>query len=191
MHKKIDIQELDIPKDDIECWERYTKLHWVYDLSRLLDAQNIKWSPYSVGELIHAEPNMILYSDKNYQIDSGQIYLKKPNGNHLFTELYIAKGEIKLIRHINPETGEELPTLSGEIQLRLSAFTSLHLHKFTGVFTAETWTNDIFRIRLCPHADINYETNQEVIKLVKRIYKKIDVNINGLTDQVLQETFAS
>ena len=51
MQKKTDIQEFDIPKDDIECWDRYPRHRWVYDLSRLLDSQHISWSPFITNEL--------------------------------------------------------------------------------------------------------------------------------------------
>jgi hypothetical protein len=67
----------------------------------------------------------------------------------------------------------------------------LYFQKFTGVITAETYANEIFRIRLRPLIDIANETNQEVIKLIKRIYKRTDITLSGLTDRVLHETLAS
>jgi hypothetical protein len=109
----------------------------------------------------------------------------------MYTELYIVKGEIKKARHINPETGKELDSLNGEIELRLNAFTTLHFQKFTGVITAETCANEIFRIRLRPYTTLDTETNQEVIKLIKRIYKKTDITLSGLTDRALHETLTS
>lgn len=44
-------KEIDFPQDDVECWDRYPKHRWVYDLSRLLDTQNIKWSPFETSSL--------------------------------------------------------------------------------------------------------------------------------------------
>jgi hypothetical protein len=191
MHRKTDTQEFDIPKDDIECWERYPKHRWVYELSRLLDAQSIKWSPYEVDTLPNRELNIELFSRKTLVRQPGYIYMKKSEGRHMFTEMYITKGEIKLMRHIDPVTKEELPSLIGEVELRLSAFVTLYFQKFTGVVGVETYSNEIFRIQLRPHVDISLEANQEVVKLAKRIYKKSDVTAVGLTDRATHETLAS
>lgn len=168
MHRKTDIQELYIPKDDIECWIRYPKYHWVYDLSRLLDAQNIKWSPFETDALSDKEINIRLQSEPGY------IYIKKPGGQQTITELYIVKGEIKLMRHIDPITYKELSFFYGEISLRLNSFVTLYFQKFTGVINIEMWSNEISKIQLKPFNDIKFETNQSIIKLIKRIYKKIE-----------------
>jgi hypothetical protein len=191
MHKKTDTNDLDIPKDDIDCWERYSKHRWVYDLSRLLDAQNIKWSPFEVDGLPDRELNIKLETNRTVIRQPGFIYIKKPEGRHTFTEMYLIKGEIKLMRHVDPDTGRELESLFGEVELRLNAFATLYFQKFTGVITAETYANEIFRIRLSTFVDTSRETNLEVIKLVKRIYKKNEVIVHGLTDRALQETLAS
>jgi len=191
MHRKTDTQELDIPKDDIECWERYPKHRWIYEMSRLFDAQNIKWSPYEVESLPDRELNIDLMSSKTSVRQPGYIYTKKPEGRHIYTELYVTKGEIKLMRHIDPETGKVLGSLIGEVELRLNAFVTLYFQKFTGVITAETYANEIFRIRLRPYFSTSLETDQDVIKLIKRIYKRTDITLSGLTDRVLHETLAS
>lgn len=191
MHRKTDTLEFDIPEDDIECWNRYPKHRWVYELSRLLDAQSIKWSPYEVPELPDRELSIQLESNKVYIRQPGFIYTKKPMGQHMFTELYITKGEIRLMRHIDPNTQKELPSLNGEVELRLNAFITLYFQKFTGIMCAETISNEIFRIRLRPYVDISKETNQEVIKLAKRIYKKSEHIVIGLADRTSHEILAS
>jgi hypothetical protein len=191
MHRKTDTIEFDIPKDDIECWERYPKHRWVYELSRLLDAQSIKWSPYEVDSLPNRELNIDMVSRKALVRQPGYIYMKKSEGQHMLTEMYITKGEIKLMRHIDPITKKELPSLIGEVELRLNAFVTLYFQKFTGVVGVETNANEIFRIQLRPYVDINVETNQEVVKLAKRIYKKTDVTVFGLADRAIHETLAS
>ncbi len=177
MHKKTDTQELDIPEDDIECWERYPKHHWVYELSRLLDSQNIKWSPYEVEGLPERELNIKLVSNKTLVRQSGFIYIKRPEGPHLFTEVYITKGEIKLMRHVELRKQEEVLTLNGEVELRINAFVTLYFQKFTGVMGIETYSNEIYRIQLRSYLDVISELNQDVIKLLKRIYKKISLHV--------------
>lgn len=190
MQKKTDMHDLDIPTDDIECWERYPKHRWVYDLSRLLDAQNIKWSPFELPDM-QREINMRLESNTPVIKQPGMIYIKPPEGRHMFTEVYIAKGEVKHMRHIDPKTGKELPSLIGEVELRLSAFITLHFVRFTGVITAETYNNEIHRIQLRPKSDLGQEENSNIVKLAKRIYKKTEITLSGLTDRTLHATLAS
>lgn len=191
MHKKTDTQEFDIPRDDIECWNRYPKHRWVYELSRLLDSQNIKWSPFEADGLPDRELNIDMFSEKTLVRQPGYIYVKKPEGPHLFTEVYITKGEIKLMRHVELRKQEELPNLIGEVELRLNAFITLYFQKFTGVMATETYSNEIFRIQLRPYLDTSLEANQEVIKLIKRIYKKTDITVSGLKTEILHESLAS
>jgi len=190
MHKKTDIQDLDIPKDDIECWERYPKHHWVYDLSRLLDAQNIKWSPYETESLPDRELNMSLETSQTCVRQPGYIFVKKPNLEATITEVYVTKGEIKLMRHIDSLTRKELPGINGEIELRISAFVTIYFQKFTGVISVESLGSDIYSMRLKPYSDLSQETNAEVIKLIKRMFKKTETVI-GLKDRALHESLAS
>lgn len=190
MHKKTDILDLDIPKDDIECWERYPKHHWVYDLSRLLDAQNIKWSPYEVTSLPDRELNMRLETDQTCIRQPGYIFVKRPDLPVTITEVYITKGEIKLMRHLDALTKKELQGLIGEIELRISAFVTIYFQKFTGVISVESLGPDIYSMRLKPYSELSQETNAEVIKLIKRIFKKTETVI-GLKDRALHESLAS
>lgn len=173
MNKKIDTQELDIPEDDINCWSRYPKHRWVYEMSRLLDSQNIKWSPFEIDELSDLELNIKLFTNKIILRRPGFIYVKRPEGSHLFTEVYIIKGEIKLMRHVELRSQTETLALNGEVELRINAFITLYFQKFTGVLGIETYSNEIHRIQLRSYLDIISELNQDVIKLTKRIYKKI------------------
>ena len=191
MHRKTDTLELDIPTDDIECWERYPKHRWVYDLSRLLDAQNIKWSPYKTDTLRDKVVNMYLNSQKNISYETSHIYIKSPEGNHILTEAYITKGEIKLTRHIDKRTCLEIQEFMGNIELRINAFVSMHFQKFTGIITIESIGNDIMSIRLLPYTELNINASADIIKLTKRIYKKTDLTLSGLADQVIHETIAS
>lgn len=189
MNKKTFLKDLDIPQDDDDCWVRYPKHRWVYEATRLLDSQNIHWS-LSQTELENcAIKNINLKSKNSYH--PGQIYIKTQEGRQLFTEVFIVRGEIKHIRHIDPSSGEVLKELIGEIELRINAFVTLHFQKFTGIITTETFSNDIYRIQLRPQSDLGQESNSEIIRLLKRIYKKSDITINGLTDRVFHETLAS
>ncbi len=191
MHKRPDTQELNIPRDDVECWERYPKHRWVYDLSRLLDAQNIKWSPYKTDLLKDREINIFLDTYNNIEYEPGYIYINSPHGIHVITEVYITKGEIKLARYIDKDTNTEIQDTIGNIELRINAFISMHFLKFTGIITIESIGNDIISIRLRPYSEFGLNVNPDIARLTKRIYKKTDITVNGLTDQVLHETLAS
>lgn len=185
MHKRTDTFDLDIPKDDIDCWERYPRHRWVYELSRLLDIQNIKWSPYEVISLPERELNIDLISEKPLVRQPGYIYVNKPQGQCIISEIFIIKGEIKEFRQFDYITHNELDSTIGEVELRINAFVTLHFQKFTGVISIETHSNELFRIRLKPFVDPVTETNIDIIKLIRRIYKKIDTTFNGPSDQVL------
>lgn len=170
---------LDIPKNDIECWERYPKQHWVYDLSRLLDAQNIKWSPYKTNLCTQPVVNMDLtHVNKLNDTLQGCIYIQPYTDISLKTEVFIIKGEIKLIRHVNSLTNTELDHVIGEIELRINAFITLYFQRFTGVITITTIKNDIYSISLKPldTSCSNYPIEAE--KLIRKIYKKHEDVIN-------------
>lgn len=189
MNKKLVLKDLDIPASDIDCWERYPKHRWVYESTRLLDSQNIPWSLFCTKTHDSAVKCIDIDSTEPYK--TGEIFVKTPHGIHMLTEVFIVKGEIKHIRHIDPKTREIQSQLIGEIELRLNAFVTLHFQKFTGVITAETYSNEIYRISLKSQSDLGQETNVEIIKLLKRIYKKTDLTLSGLSDQVFQVSLAS
>jgi hypothetical protein len=192
MHKKTDIHDLDIPIDDIECWDKYPKHRWVYDMSRLLDAQNIKWSPFKTDALGDQVVNMYLHSEKAVVYMPAWIYINNPVGKQILSEVYIVKGEIRHIRYVDNTSKQIILDNVGDIELRISAFVSMHFQKFTGVITTETVGTDIYAIRLRPIPELALVANTEVSKLIKRIYKKNDVvHINGLTDQQLHEVLVS
>ena len=182
--RKVDIHNLNIPLDDIDCWTRYPRHHWVYDLSRLLDAQGLKWSPFATENNKDKIPNLILESNAHVSYNSGYIYTSMPVADKKITEVFLLKGEIKHIRHTDSSN------LVGEIELRISAFIALHFQKFTGIITVITYGNNIYSISLRAHSDIEQETDAEIIKLYKKIYKKIDSLLTGLTDQT-QEVVVS
>ncbi len=192
MHKKIEIQDLDIPVDDVDCWERYPKHRWVYDLSRLLDAQNIKWSPFMSDTFLNQAVNMYLESNNNLAYMPAWIYINNPVGKQILSEAYIVKSEIRYIRYVDKITKQLITDNVGDVELRVSAFVSIHFQKFTGVITAETIGSNIYSIRLRPMPELALKANPDISKLIKRIYKKNDVShLTGLSDHLLHETRTS
>lgn len=193
MQKKIDITQLDIPHDDIEAWDRYPKHNWVYDLSRLLDAQHIKWSPFRTDTLNDIRAVMVLDSldPFEYKTETGFIFIKPPDGKEVISEVYITKGDIKLMRHLDRKTKIDIQEDVGEVELRLSAFNALFFQKFSGVITAISIGSDLYSIRLRPYSESALSNNPESVKLTKRIYKKHVIHLIGATHQVYHESFTS
>ena len=191
MHKKTDIQDLDIPTDDVECWERYPKHRWVYNLSRLLDAQGVKWSPFKTNELDFEQQDLELQTDQDIKYKSGSIFVKKPEGHQILSEVYLVKGEIRLIRYFDKTSLKETDSFVGNLELRINAFVSMHFQKFTGVISLEFSGNDVMSVKLRASPELGDTVNPDIIKLFRRIYKKSDSTLNGLTDRIHQETLAS
>ncbi len=173
MNKKFDINELDIPVDDIDAWNRYPKHRWVYDVPRLLETQNIKWSPFKTVSLDTEWVSMSLKSNAKIDLKPMHIFIEFPSGASSNTEVYINKGEIKLLRHIDCDQKE----IIGEIELRINAFVTLHFQKFTGVISVLSFGSDIYQIALRPHSALDINANDNVIKLIKRIYKKHEIQL--------------
>lgn len=190
MNKKFERVELDIPVDDIDCWNRYPKHRWVYDMSRLLDSQNIKWSPFEREDLPHRELNMELLTNSAVVKQPGFIYVDLPKTKPLLSEIYIIRGEIKHIKHLDVNTEAELSSLSGALDIRLNAFVSIHFAKFTGVLSTQSYGTNIYKCKLRPWSN---DTDLTTQKLIVRIYRKQNVSSisNGLSDRVLQEIVAS
>lgn len=192
MHRKLDIYDLDIPKDDIDCWERYPKYRWVYETSRLLEKQNVNWAPFKTNVLTHSLRNITLESSSKIDYNSADIYIQPPEGEQTLAEVYVVKGEIKLVRFFDKITKKDLKDERGYVDLRVSAFVSLHFQKFSGVISAELIGKDIYRMSLKPLSDQSINSDAESLKLIKRIYKRSDVvQVIGPTDQTLQESIAS
>lgn len=190
MNKKFERLELDIPLDDIDCWNRYPKHRWVYDMSRLLDSQNIKWSPFECEDLPDRELNMELLTNNTVIKQPGFIYVDLPKTHALFSEIYIIRGEIKHLKHVDAHAWSDMQSPSGALDIRLNAFVSIHFAKFTGVLSTKSYGTNIYMCKLRPW---NTSTDSTTEKLIARIYRKQNnvSSSNGLSDRVLQEIVAS
>ena len=165
MKEILDAHKLNIPKDDIECWDRYPKHRWLYESTRLFDAQGIKWSPFKSNEFTHNTKTLNLISLGEATYTTGDIFTPVFTGNHTIVELGIIKGDIKLLVYI--DTNE---VSIGDVNLYITAFVSMHLNKFSGIIYIELIGNYIVGVHLYPKRDIL--PNTELMRLAKRIYKK-------------------
>lgn len=192
MYKKSEIIDLDIPKDDIECWERYPKHRWVYDKSRLFDSQGIKWSPFKTDDLQNKLPVLSLVSLIKTEIEMGSIFYKAPTGTEIVSEVYITKGEIKAMQHFCGESITKIDSLPGEVEIRVIAFVAMHLQKFTGIVSIKTNGTEIYSVKLRPsYPELAFKANNDIVKIIKRMYKKSGLDVSGPTDQDFHGTLTS
>ena len=145
---------IDIPLDDRTAFKLYPKYNWVYSTSRLLDMQNIEWSPFPMKNLEYPLREFGLVADDE---TCGTIYTRQLEGDDITTDVAIMKGEIKWARHhkIDKNGSKQiLDELRGNIELRISALTTLHFQKFAGIISVDTVGHDMIAVRLCMTTDV-------------------------------------
>lgn len=159
---------IDIPLNDEVAYKLYPKYNWVYSTSRLLDFQNITWTPFGGGEFT------LMHSEFPVTGGGGAIYTKPMPGDKLTTDIAIMKGSIKWAKHHNVVDGEKqvLDELRGDIELRISALATMHFRKFAGVISVDTIGNAIVGVRLCMTADVVDQYEEDWLKRVLRIYNR-------------------
>lgn len=159
---------VDIPLDDVTAYQMYPKYNWVYSTSRLLDMQNIEWSPFKAGHFVHEHTEFPVS-------DSGTIWTREMLGERLTTDVAVLKGDIKWAAHHRTKddgTKEVLDTLYGDIELRVSALTMLHFKKFAGVISVDTIGSTIVAVRLRMTTEMVESYPEDWLKRVLRIYNR-------------------
>lgn len=163
---------IDIPLNDETAYKMYSKYNWTASTSRLLDMQNIEWAPFSMKGLDYPLREFgLVASDET----CGTIYTHQLDGDKLTTDVAIMKGEIKWARHhkINDDgTKELIDELRGDIELRISALTTLHFKKFAGIISVDTIGHDIIAVRLRMTTDVVNQYPDDWLKHVLRIYNR-------------------
>jgi len=169
-----------IPTNDVEAWEKYTKLNWMYSTARVLEAQSVAWCPFKTEKLSHyirAYSNdtqtLSIKDNTNSLGKSGgaNIFVAPTEGNHVRTEAVIQNGHVKWLAHI--EDGEFVSDIIGEIDLRINAFATLYFKKFHGFVSFETIGNTVYGVKLHPTVELMDKYPEEATKLLKRVYRRI------------------
>ena len=185
----------DIPLTDYAAWEMYPKYRWIYSTSRLLDLQNIKWSPFYNHELCASleeftadsktgnqmevwQPNTL----KEGQTMFGAIFVKPIVGDYLTTDAVILKGELKwLAHHTNKvevdkhhmKVGKKvIDEIRGDIELRISALAKMALPKYTGVVSIDTIGTTIVSARLRMTPDVIDQYSDGWMKNIIKLYNR-------------------
>jgi hypothetical protein len=159
---------VDIPLNDEVAYKLYPKYNWVYSTSRLLDFQKIAWTPFEGGQFTHELTEFPVAS-------GGVIYTQPLAGDVLTTDVAVMKGDIKWAKHHKiDETGkkEVLDNLRGDVELRISALTTMHFQKFAGVISVDTIGSVIVAVRLCMTVDVVDQYPEDWLKRVLRIYNR-------------------
>jgi len=163
---------VDIPLNDEVAYKLYPKYNWVYSTSRLLDFQNIEWAPFLMGDLTYKLLEFALNKDGR---EPGAIYIRPPVGDALTTDVAIMKGDIKWAKHHTiSDKGEKevLAELRGDVELRISALSTMHFRKFAGVISVDSIGPSIIGVRLCMTADVVDQYPGDWLKRVLRIYNR-------------------
>jgi hypothetical protein len=180
---------VDIPLTSDVAWFMYPKYNWVYSTSRLLEMQNIDWSPlympgksWAVPEMTDSWKETKKFSPVDYSASStpgqplfGHIFITPMVGERLTTDVAVLKGEMKwAAHHTVDEQGNRtlVDGLRGDVELRISALTTLHFRKFAGVISVDTIGHDIVCARLHMTADMVDQYEADWLKKVIRIYNR-------------------
>lgn len=155
---------VDIPLDDMTAYQMYPRYNWVYSTSRLFDMQNIEWSPFPMGTLLQA------HNEFPFTQGSCEIYTKEIEGERLTTDVAVLKGDIKWATH--HKDGKVLDDLRGDIELVISALTTLHFKKFAGIISVDTIGTRIVAVRLRMTTEMVEQFPEDWLKRVLRIYNR-------------------
>jgi len=162
---------IDVPLNDETAYKLYPRYNWVYSTSRVLDMQNIDWSPFSMAGTEFPLTEFPLVDGP----EAGTIYTRSLLGDRLTTDVAIMKGDIKWAAHhsvADDGTRELLTELRGDIELRISALTTLHFKKFAGIISVDTIGHDIIAVRLRMSTDVVDQYPEDWLKRVLRIYNR-------------------
>jgi hypothetical protein len=161
--------EYDFPRIDREAYTRYPKLNWVYDLTRVLDAQNIQWLPFLQEPFYHSEPQFL----NTITEVSTDVYLEENTGQVKFTQAIVQRGEVKWLAHWDHFSEQFEDEVVGAVDLRISAFVTMYMQKHSGCVTFESVGSDIRRVWLKPFQPALAQFPPEAEKLFKKVYKKL------------------
>lgn len=160
---------VDVPLDDTTAYQLYPKYNWVYSTSRLLDMQNIPWSPFT------RKGFEFELREFNFVGDSGKIYTQELSGDRLTTDVAVMKGDIKwAAHHLVDDKGNKvlINGLRGDVELVISALTTLHFKKFAGIISVDTIGTKIVAVRLRMTTDMIEQYPEDWLKRVMRIYNR-------------------
>lgn len=165
---------VDIPLDDKTAFQMYPKYNWVYSTSRLFDMQRVQWAPFPTSELVEEHEEFPFSSIGNpipLNAGTGVIYTKPLAGDKITTDVAVLKGDVKWATHFN-EDKELLDQLRGDVELIISALTTLHFKKFAGIISVDSIGTKIVAVRLRMTTEMVEQYPEDWIKRVLRIYNR-------------------
>lgn len=177
---KFNHEDYNIPLTDYDCYDRYHKHIWIYDLAKMRDNQHLKYDLFKTDECTQAVKQSSFNKDATHLIDEeffhgelerGCIFIPPVSGEAIFTDMIIYRGEIKWFKH--HDQTDFLDTIHGELELRALAIVALFFQSFNGIMSFQSYGPDIFVLHLHPDRHMITKYDDEAQKLIKKIFKKI------------------
>ena len=174
------MNELSIPKNDIDCWNKYPKFRWVFETTKLFDSQHKKWSFVS-GDIYTCETSMDMFEKDLSSVKvtpmslprtSGQIFVGNTNNIIIDSQVIIQKGEIKWLAHYKDT--EFLEQINANVEVRIAAFVIMYFQKWNGVLTVRTIDHEIHCVKLMPNNAILQSYPKSALDLLNKVYRKVE-----------------
>ena len=166
-------QELNIPKNNHECVERYPHLKHLYITTNVLS-----WGkkPWDFSDTLNGTLVPLVTLD----LENSDSISKSVSGYHVYTEnldlscevlsdVVVHRGECR--NFISYSTDNEITELTPDTEVIIRAFAIEHLRKFTGIVSFRTVHKSLYSLSLKPNTDIIDLYNDEMIKSLRKYYK--------------------
>lgn len=130
------------------------KLHWACQTTNILDDQHISWSlvtdgkhPMAINAFNYGTGVTISkVSPRDGVLFFGNIFVEDIDGDYLFTDIVMHKGNIKNITH---RAGNDIIwAQNGDLFLKINAFINMHFNKYTGYICFQSKGRSIISISL-------------------------------------------
>lgn len=170
------LSKYNVPATDTECWNKYPKYRWLFETSKLFEAQNKKWSfvkdskfncVYQTSSFDRPFTSMFLKYSSTATL--GELYVQDAdNTDTMHTDVVIRKGEITWFKH--HKYNSFIDEINAEVELRISAFIIMNFAKWNGVLSIKTISNEIYAVKCMP-SNMLTQYPEKVIEQLKKIYK--------------------
>lgn len=167
------------PETDIEAWDKYTKLNWVYQTVNVLDFQNIKWTPFYTKTSSWSLPSWSFNHDihpTSTLAEWNSIFIEKSlQGSLHFVDIVIHKGNIVHEFYYDKDPGNQIRTTrspKGELELRIKGLVTWHFSKFCGIITIGYVDDTILQINLSPNENALLSYDNDILKKIPTLYSR-------------------
>lgn len=145
-----------------DTWSRYRQYKNAFNAIDILNYQQINWYPIRTDEF----PKEIeLFKGSG---SDSKLYTNIPNEPEQKSLVVIKKGNILFLQHYD-DSLTTIPSINGNIELKIASFIPHSLKRFSGVITVYTISNVITGIELRPELDY-ISKDENLLKWIKKFY---------------------